>query len=685
MTSTYCKWRAGRALSAAVYCLILAACGGGGGGGSAPAPAVNTAPVSNAGADQTAQESSMVQLTGIGTDSDAGDSLTFVWIQTAGTAVTINNANNATASFTAPSLPGGGSEVLTFQLTVTDNAGLSDSDSVTVTVLPAGSVVTISGTMSFEYVPANTACIGLNYTATETRPIRGATVQVVDTSTSAVLGSVVTDDSGGYTLNVSAGISVFLSVRAELKRSGTPSWDVEVRDNTSNTTAPLEQRLMYALDSGSFDSGSTDQTRNLTATTGWNGVAYSGARAAAPFAILDSIYDAMQLVLQADNTATFEPLDVFWSVNNVPEAGDGTTSESEDIAAGRIGTSYYSSDNKMFLLGAADSDTEEFDSHVIVHEWGHFFEDAFSRSDSIGGVHGPGDRLDMRLAFGEGWATALSGMALNSSLYCDTSAAGQSNGFSINIENSSQSRRGWFNEFSVMELVFDLWDDSVEVGRGDSGSIGFTPIYDTMVNRQSVTSAHTSIFSFTTELKDESPASAALVDELLAYHNVNGSGVYGDGETNDANSATPQDALPVYTQINPTGVPLNICVNNEHDNSQSNGNKLSQHRFLRFSVAAPSRYAFRLEVDAATLASLPNDDPANDSDQSDPDAEVFLNGQVVAQGFSGTANVEAFESFGVLAVGNYVMDLTDWRYADEQTVAAYPNRVCFDVTVQPTT
>ncbi|WP_156762731.1 hypothetical protein [Woeseia oceani] len=581
MTSTFCKWRAGRALSAAVYCLILAACGG---GGSA-----------------------------------------------------------------SPS---------------------------------ASSVVTISGTMNFEYVPTNPGCIGLNYTATETRPIRGATVQVIDASTSTVLGSTVTDDNGGYSLNVSAGISVFLSVRSELKRSGTPSWDVEVRDNTRNTTVPLEQRPVYALDSGNFSSGSADQTRNLTATTGWNGVRYSGIRAAAPFAVLDSIYDAMRLVLQADNTANFEPLDVFWSVNNVPDGGDGTM---EDIAAGRIGTSYYSSDNKMFLLGAADSDTEEFDSHVIVHEWGHYFEDAFSRSDSIGGVHGPGDRLDMRLAFGEGWATALSGMALNSSLYCDTSAAGQSNGFSINIENSSQSRRGWFNEFSVMELVFDLWDDSVEVGRGDSGSIGFTPIYDTMVNRQSVTSAHTSIFSFTTELKDESPSSAALVDELLAYHNVNGSGVYGDGETNDANSATPQDALPVYTQINPTGVPLNICVNNEHDNSQSNGNKLSQHRFLRFSVAAPSRYAFRLEVDAATLASLPSDDPANDSDQSDPDAEVFLNGQVVAQGFSGTANVEAFESFGVLAVGNYVMDLTDWRYADEQTVAAYPNRVCFDVTVQPTT
>ncbi|MEQ8206713.1 MAG: hypothetical protein RIA65_11095, partial [Woeseia sp.] len=174
--------------------------------------------MSNAGADQTAPESSTVQLTGVGTDPNVGDVLTFAWTQTAGTAVTINNANTARASFAAPAVPGGGSDVLTFQLTVTDNSGLSASDSVTVTVLPAGSVVTISGTMSFEYVPANPACIGLNYTATEIRPIRAATVQVINASTSAVLGSAVTDDNGGYAISVTAGISVFLSVRAELKR-----------------------------------------------------------------------------------------------------------------------------------------------------------------------------------------------------------------------------------------------------------------------------------------------------------------------------------------------------------------------------------------------------------------------------------------------------------------------------------
>jgi hypothetical protein len=33
------------------------------------------------------------------------------------------------------------------------------------------------------------------------------------------------------------------------------------------------------------------------------------------------------------------------------------------------------------------SHTDEYDDHVIIHEWGYCFEDKFSRSDSIGGNH----------------------------------------------------------------------------------------------------------------------------------------------------------------------------------------------------------------------------------------------------------------------------------------------------------
>jgi hypothetical protein len=68
------------------------------------------------------------------------------------------------------------------------------------------------------------------------------------------------------------------------------------------------------------------------------------------------------------------------------------------------------SENEIYVLGKALVDTDEFDSHVIVHEWGHYFDANLARSDSPGGRHGPGDVLDPRIAFGEAWGNAVASM-----------------------------------------------------------------------------------------------------------------------------------------------------------------------------------------------------------------------------------------------------------------------------------
>ena len=57
-------------------------------------------------------------------------------------------------------------------------------------------------------------------------------------------------------------------------------------------------------------------------------------------------------------------------------------------------------------------DTDEFDQHVIAHEFGHYIENSFSRADNIGGAHGRGDKLDIRVAFGEGFGYAFSAIVL---------------------------------------------------------------------------------------------------------------------------------------------------------------------------------------------------------------------------------------------------------------------------------
>jgi hypothetical protein len=96
---------------------------------------VNNPPVAEAGPNQTVDEGSAVTLNGSNSfDPDFGDSITYQWIQTGGSpTVTLNGANTATPTFTAPNVGPGGTS-LTFELTVTDLGGLEDSDTTTVNV-----------------------------------------------------------------------------------------------------------------------------------------------------------------------------------------------------------------------------------------------------------------------------------------------------------------------------------------------------------------------------------------------------------------------------------------------------------------------------------------------------------------------------------------------------------------------
>ena len=74
------------------------------------------------------------------------------------------------------------------------------------------------------------------------------------------------------------------------------------------------------------------------------------------------------------------------------------------------------------------SDTDHFDDSIIVHEYGHFLEDVYGKTDSPGGSHNGDAVIDARLAWSEGWAnylqsavkTGISPAGASSSVYIDT-------------------------------------------------------------------------------------------------------------------------------------------------------------------------------------------------------------------------------------------------------------------------
>jgi hypothetical protein len=93
---------------------------------------VNQAPIANAGNDQTVDEETTVTLDGSSSyDPDPGDSITYQWEQSGGSPnVQLTDTNKVQASFYAPNILG--DTILTFQLTVTDSSGSSDTDTTAV-------------------------------------------------------------------------------------------------------------------------------------------------------------------------------------------------------------------------------------------------------------------------------------------------------------------------------------------------------------------------------------------------------------------------------------------------------------------------------------------------------------------------------------------------------------------------
>lgn len=540
--------------------------------------------------------------------------------------------------------------------------------------------VEVSGTVTFDLVPA-VAGLGLDYAHTERSPARGVTVEAVDALTSTVLTSTTTDAAGHYALSLGADKRVLIEARAEMLQSAVPTWDVRVLNNTSDDA-------LYVLDSPVFSTGQADQTRDLHAASGWDGAAYSGERAAAAFAILDVVYDAMQFTADAAPIEAFPPLVVHWSPDNAPtQSADG----GPDPTTGELGTSFFNAVSGIYLLGAEDSDTDEYDRHVIAHEWGHYFENAFARSDSIGGPHTRGDQLDMRTAFSEGWGNALSGILTGDSVYTDTLGPRQEHGFAFDVERSlspsGTQNPGWFSEESIQHLIYDLYDAAQDTPE-DSLALGFAPIYDVLANHVAASGALTSLFPFIAGLKSALPENAAQIDALVGTEAIEPIvDDYGTGRGNAGytSSGVPlpvdgSDVLPIYKEIVPGNGPVNVCSTDDFQSINTGSvDKLGSRAFLRFTASAPGTYQM-----TATATLVPSGEIA------DPDMILHQRDAItVADGAPDKVMCTAATPTGCseqlsksLSAGDYVLEVYEWTNTQEHD-SGYPpiGRTCFDVEV----
>lgn len=644
-----------------------------------PIQGLNQAPRADAGPDRLARELGNVLLDGSASSDVDGSVVNYRWQQLSGPAVVIDDENAARTSFTAPAAPAD----LEFQLIVTDDEGAASAARLTITVVPE-TVLTLSGAVTFDLVPARVSFgrAYLDYGSTQAALARGVTVQLIDAiDRTTVLGSGRTAADGSYSVAVPNFAEGFVRVRAELVQSGAPGWNFRVVDNTNGDA-------LYVVDGGDFNTGAADPTRDLHAASGWNGVSYAEPRAAAPFAILDLVYEATQLVLGADAATVFPALEIYWSENNRNVLG---TDGQPDPATGELGTSFYRSGpgGGIFLLGTAGSDTEEYDRHVVAHEWGHYLEAQFSRSDSIGGPHTVGDQLDPRVAFGEGWGNAFSAMVTGDSVYKDTMGPQQAQGFEFDVESDSRTNAGWYNEFSNQEILYDVFDANADIYVTTSGTfqdnvdLGFGPIFDVLTGAQRTTVAVTSLFPFVSALKTQNLGAAAGIDDLLRVHDIEPVVIGDDYGSTEDNSGKPAnaDVLPIYAQLAVGGGAVEVCSTDDFSGAVTGStNKLGSRRLLSFRTSVAGTHTFRATTTSA---------PAGTS--TDPDMWLHRAGPLAsstgAPGGACTPDdldqcIEVF-SRSLEAGAEYVLEVYEWTNTNDSDDPDYPpiGRACFDVEV----
>lgn len=484
--------------------------------------------------------------------------------------------------------------------------------------------VCISGQVTFDFITYNSSANALDIDSPVALPARGIDVALIDGDGNLV-GNQSTDAQGNFAFS-GTGIDNF-SVRAyaRLYRDDAVdnlSWDFLVADNT-------QDGQVYYLETPTQNLLAGNIHLTLHANSGLSSSAgLIAKREAAPFSILDTVYTSLlyyqPLLKNAGlSVLNFPSLSIYWS-------SDNSTAESEncDATEGCIGTSFYSNYNPLtqsfeeviYLLGDINDDIDEYDPHVIAHEFNHYLIQNFSRDDSVGGPHSLTDRLDLRVALSEGLANAFAADILDDPLYIDSSYGYSSNGF--DIQQGGGFRRGWFNEASVHSIFFKLLNGFNHSSSAQQSIINVL-VHPDFLQSKTFAGVHS-----VKELLIANDLSLSLyADTLYQAESIFGSSALAIDETNDAGiSSGSTKTLPIYQVLSPGDSVIACSTDDFSSIFNTLVNKLNVYRYLLLDI--PVAGSYRLEANRISGVVDGN-----------PDMRVFLDHRLVgiAQGNSGNS------------------------------------------------
>ncbi|HEY6901131.1 MAG TPA: PKD domain-containing protein, partial [Puia sp.] len=211
-----------------------------------PVGPANQAPIADAGADITVEQSAApVSLDGSASYDPDGTIVKYQWIQVAGmSGVTVTNAGSA-----KPAAYGMNPGSYTFRLTVTDDKGATGNDEVTVTVNAAPAVPVVpAAPVASAGAPVDTVKLPANQVSLDGSSSSGNIVSYQWVQVSGPSAAVVGDGSAASTTatKLIAGTYVFqLTVKDNNGVTATTLVKVVVLNDVTRTAAPVKNVELY--------------------------------------------------------------------------------------------------------------------------------------------------------------------------------------------------------------------------------------------------------------------------------------------------------------------------------------------------------------------------------------------------------------------------------------------------------
>lgn len=361
------------------------------------------------------------------------------------------------------------------------------------TVYSVSDPTTITGTAKYYYRTLSN--FGLTTPTTTPPGIPYAEIEVTN-SAGAIVQCGTTDELGGISLQIPRVADTYtLTVYSRA-------------DNAFVKVSVLEDiysNQPYSI--SSIFTITTETTKNIGTFYAYARSAESAKIEGGAFNIYNDIYLANKYIRTAINDTSFvaPKVTVYWKA--------GFNPYSYFNYPDNLLSFYSPGESKLYILGGYNgdvlsSDTDHFDNSVILHEYGHFLEDNYAKSESPGGSHNGNALIDPRLAWSEGWANFIQAAVQSSNFYIDTigvyndpQETGENGGIAIKVDLSataatasfdavSSAGEGTFREMSISRTLFK----AISTTTTPNASLPFSKIWTAFSDKTNGLGASNSIF-----------------------------------------------------------------------------------------------------------------------------------------------------------------------------------------------